>query len=405
MRRKYNDLLAKRAGMLTEAEILLKEGKREDYKAKMTEIGNINTEITEVKALIDEQDRQFLKQQETPGEAKDKALERAEILRKGGEVKFSANEVRKAITLATTTLAEPTGVGRDIRGGDAPISAIIDQVSVINLTGMGEYQEPYVLSELDAKAGTVASTAGVARTASTDPTFGVAQIKPYDMSVTSFVDRNIGNLTSADYYAKIYGMAMRAMRRKASTLIVNGDSETSHVMYGMKNAKNKAGADIFAGASVSAVDVNLLDTLYFAYGADTEVGGSARLLLTKADLKAIGQLRGTNEKRRLFTIEPDMANPNTGVIRDGGVVIPYTLCPDLTSLSTATASTSTAIQTMIYGNPLNYELGLFSDFTVRVDESYKAQERLLTILGDVMIGGNLVVDKGVVVATLPKSGS
>ena len=173
----------------------------------------------------------------------------------------------------------------------------------------------------------------------------------------------------------------------------------------LKIAKNKAGANIFASVDVSAVDVNLLDTLYFAYGADTEVAGSARLLLTKEDLKAIGQLRGTNEKRRLFTIEPDMANPNVGVIRDGGVVIPYTICPDLTSLSTATASTSAAIQTMIYGNPLNYELGLFSDFTVRVDESYKAQERLLTILGDVMVGGNLVVDKGVVVATLPKSGS
>ena len=100
MRRKYNDLLAKRAGMLTEAESLLKEGKREDYKAKMTEIGNINTEITEVKTLIDEQDRQFMQKQETPGEARDKALERAEILRKGGEVKFSAAEIRKAITLA-----------------------------------------------------------------------------------------------------------------------------------------------------------------------------------------------------------------------------------------------------------------------------------------------------------------
>ena len=296
-------------------------------------------------------------------------------------------------------------MGRDIRGGDAPLSAIIDQVSVVNLSGLGEYQEPYVISELDAKVGTVASTAGKARTASSDPTFGVAQIKPYDMSVTSFVDRNIGNLTPADYYAKIYGMALRAMRRKCSELIVNGDGESSHVFYGMKIAKNKAGSNIFASVDVSAVDVNLLDTLYFAYGADTEVAGSARLLLTKEDLKAIGQLRGTNEKRHLFTIEPDMANPNVGVIRDGGVVIPYTICPDLTSLSTATASASAAIQTMIYGNPLNYELGLFSDFTVRVDESYKAQERLLTILGDVMVGGNLVVDKGVVVATVPKSGS
>ena len=57
MRRKYNDLLAKRAGMLAEAETLLKDGKREDYKSKMAEIGNINDEITEVKAFIDEQDR------------------------------------------------------------------------------------------------------------------------------------------------------------------------------------------------------------------------------------------------------------------------------------------------------------------------------------------------------------
>ena len=405
MRRKYNDLLAKRAGILAEAESLLKEGKREEYTSKMTEIGNLNTELGEVKALIDEQDRKFMEKQDTPAEARDKALERAETLRKGGEVKFSAAEVRKAITLATATLAEPTGAGANIRGGDSAISSIIDQVSVVNLAGMGEYQEPYVLTEIDAKVGTVANTAGKARTASTDPTFGVAVIKPYDMSVTSFVDRNIGNLTPADYYAKIYGMAMRAMRRKVSELIVNGDGETSHVFYGMKNAKNKAGAAIYSSVNVSTVDVDLLDTLYFAYGADTELGGSARLLLTKTDLKAIGALRGTNEKRRLFTIEPDMANPNVGVIRDGGVVIPYTLCPDLTSLSGAAASAAADIQTMIYTNPLNFELGLFSDFTVRVDESYKAQERLLTILGDVMVGGNLVVDKGAVIATLAKTGS
>ena len=77
--------------------------------------------------------------------------------------------------------------------------------------------------------------------------------------------------------------------------------------------------------------------------------------------------------------------------------------PDLTSLSGATQSTSAAIQTMLYGDPGNYELGLFGDFTVRVDESIKGEERMLTILGDAMVGGNLIVDKGFVVATLPKS--
>ena len=80
MRRKYNDLLAKRAGMLTEAETLLKDGKREDYKSKMAEIGNINDEITEVKAFIDEQDRQFLERKDDPGEEKDKAAERGNTL-------------------------------------------------------------------------------------------------------------------------------------------------------------------------------------------------------------------------------------------------------------------------------------------------------------------------------------
>ena len=404
MRRKMNDLMAKRAGLLAEAETALKAENHELYKAKITAVGNINEEITEVKAFIDEQDRQFMAKAPDAREEAEKAQERGAALLKGGEVKFSADEVRKAVTLATGTLVEPTGVGSDVRdiiGG--AVSSIVDQVSVANLTGMGAYQEPYVISELTANANTVASEAGASRAASTDPTFGVAEIKPYELTVTSFVDRNLARLTPANYYAKIYNMAMRAMRRKLANLIVNGDAETTHVMYGIKNAVNKAGSTIYSTANVSAVDVNLLDSLYFAYGTDDALAPNARLLLTKADLKAIGQLRGTNEKRRLFTIEPDMGNPNTGIIRDGGVVIPYTICSDLTSLSGATASASGAIQTMCYGSPANYLLGLFGDFTIRVDESFKAQERLLTILGDAFVGGNLVADKGFVVATVPKS--
>lgn len=406
MRRKMNDLMAKRAGMLAEAESAYKSGDHDAYTAKMTAIGNINNEIGEVKALIDEQDRQFLAKAPDAKEEAEKAAERGNALMKGGEVKFSTAEVRKAITLATGSLVQPTGVGTDIHdivGG--AVSSIVDQVRVEDLSGMGAYQEPYVISELTANANTVASKAGSARTASTDPTFGIAEIKPYEMTVTSFVDRNLARLTPANYYAKVYSMAMKAMRRKLAGLIVNGDGETTHVMHGIKTATNKAGSAIYATENVSAVDVNLLDTLYFAYGTDDALEPNARLLLTKKDLKAIGKLRGTNEKKRLFAIEPDMGNPNVGIIRDGGVVIPYTICSDLTSLDGATASSSAAIQTMCYGSPANYLLGLFGDFTVRVDESYKAQERLLTILGDAFVGGNLVADKGFVVATVPKAGA
>lgn len=175
-------------------------------------------------------------------------------------------------------------------------------------------------------------------------------------------------------------------------------------MYGIKNAKNVAGSAIFASIDVTAIDENILDDLFFAYGNDDAVGQNARLYLTKADLKAIGKLRN-GDKERVFKVRPDAGNPNVGIIEDGGTSIPYTILPDLTSLSGATQSASAAIQTMLYGDPSNYELGLFGDFTVRVDESIKGEERMLTILGDTMIGGNLIVDKGFVVATLPKSGS
>ena len=135
---------------------------------------------------------------------------------------------------------------------------------------------------------------------------------------------------------------------------------------------------------------------------DEAIGQNARLLLNKTDLKAIGKLRNS-DKQRVFKINPATGNPNVGTIEDGGNIVPYTIVSDLTALSASTAG-SAAIQTMLYGDPANYELGLFGDYTVRVDDSVKAVERMVTILGDAMVGGNLIVDKGFVIANLPKSG-
>lgn len=405
-KKKLIDLADERANALSAAEQSLNSGNEADYNAAMERVSNLNTEIQRVQDLLAEQQKQLDRQQPSHAEMADMAGERGEALRRGGEVKFSAQEVRRAVmnsvTVATGTLVEPTGAGSNVRdplGNMA--SSIVDQVYVQDLTGLGAYMEPYVISELDAQGGKVTTTAGTARTQSTDPTFGVAVIKPYELTVTTFVDRNISNLTPANYYAKIYNMAMRALRRKLAGLIVNGDGQTTPDMYGIKNATNKAGSAIYAGVDVSKVDESLLDTLYFAYGSDAATGPAARLYLNKADLAAIGKLRN-NDKDRVFKIRPDSANANTGTIEDGGVIVPYTIVPDLTALSSSTAGAS-AIQTMVYGDPLNYELGLFGDYSIRVDESVKAVERMVAILGDVFVGGNLVVDKGFVVANLPKA--
>ena len=408
MKRKLIDLSNQRAQLLKDAEAALTAGNTADYDAAMEKVTNLNTEIQRIQNLLAEQERHLMEQQPTPAEARDMAEERGVALMRGDQVKFSAFEVRRAIlnqtTLATGSLVQPTGVGSEIRDplGNV-VSSIVDQVLVTDMSGMSSYMEPYVISELGANAGKVAALAGTARDAGTDPTFGIAEIKPYEINTTSYVDRNISNLSPANYYAKIQGMAMRAMRRKLAGLIVNGDGSASPTFYGMKTAKNQAGGNIYTTVTVSVVDVNLLDTLYFAYGSSDAMGPNARLLLTKEDLKAIGALRGANEKHRLFEIVPATGNPNTGTIRDSGVMIPYTICSDLTSLSTTTAGSAAAL-TMGYGDPINFEVGLFGDFTVRVDESVKAVERMHTILGDAMVGGNLIVDKGMVWASLPASG-
>ena len=398
MKRKLIDLSNQRAQLLKDAEAALTDGNTADYDAAMEKVTNLNTEIQRIQNLLTEQERRLMEQQPTGAEARDMAEERGAALMRGDQVKFSALEVRRGIlnqtTLATGSLVQPTGAGSEIRDplGNV-VSSIVDQVLVTDMSGMAGYMEPYVISELGANAGEVATLAGTARATGTDPTFGVAEIKPYEINTTSYVDRNISNLSPANYYAKIQGMAMRAMRRKLAGLIVNGDgSSSSPVFFGMKTAKNKAGGNIFATVEVSGVDVNLLDTLYFAYGSGDAMGANARLLLTKEDLKAIGALRGANEKRRLFEIIPDAGNPNTGTIRDGGLVVPYTIVSDLTSLSNGSGDALT----MGYGDPMNFEVGLFGDFTVRVDESVKAVERMHTILGDAMVGGNLIVDKGMV---------
>ena len=406
-RERLIDLSNQRTAALDAANTAMEAGNTADYDSAMQKVTNLNTEIKRVQDLITEQERVIDARQPSQAEMHDMAEDRANTLRNGGTVTFAQDEMRRfirnAVTLATETLAEPTGVDGTIRDamGNVP-GSIIDRVSVMDLTGLGNFLVPYSISDLTATGGKVKTNAGTARTAGSDPTLAYAELRPYEVNVTQYIDRNISRLTPVAYYNYIQSMAMRAMRRKVASLIVNGDGQSTPDMFGIKTAKNKAGAAICASVNVSGIDENIMDTLFYAYGSDEACGENAYLFLNKADLKAIGKLRNS-DKQRVFKINPTAGNPNTGTIEDGGNIVPYTIVSDLTALSASTAG-SAAIQTMLYGDPANYELGLFGDYTVRVDDSVKAVERMVTILGDAMVGGNLIVDKGFVIANLPKSG-
>ena len=370
LREKLIDLSNQRTAALEAANTAMEAGNTADYDSNMQKVTNLNTEINRVQDLITEQERVIDAHQPSQAEMHDMAEDRANTLRNGGTVTFAQDEMRRfirnAVTLATETLAEPTGVDGVIRDamGNVP-GSIIDRVSVMDLTGLGSFQVPYAISDLTATGGKVKTNAGTARTAGSDPTLGYAELRPYEVNVTQYIDRNISRLTPVAYYNYIQSMAMRAMRRKVASLIVNGDGQGTPDMFGIKNAKNKDGAAICASVNVSGIDENIMDTLFYAYGSDEACGENAFLLLNKLDLKAIGMLRNS-DKQKIFKMM--RTSSNEGVIDDSGSTTPYSIMKDLTAMSAETATTSPK-PTMIYGDPANYLLGLFGGFTIRIDES------------------------------------
>ena len=333
---------------------------------------------------------------------------RAAEMKNSGKITLTAQEVRRglvapiqrATTIATDSLAKPTGVGQNVEGTFNVVSSIVDEVRVMDCEGCGEWSEPYV----SANAAAGARTDGTAATAS-DPTFRVASIKPNLVNVTSYVSKNIEKLTPVNYVAKVQEIALVALRAKVGALIVNGDGSN---FYGIKTATNTKSEAIYDTLTMAldsskkgVIDEKTLRKIVLSYGGDENVGASARLYLNKSDLIAFGDVRGS-DKKPVYEITPDAGNPNTGIIKDGGLAVPYTINSNLTALAGTAQSNTAVTNTMVYGDPANYELGLFGDYTIEVSKDYKFAEGLLTVMGEVLAGGNLIKHNGFLVCQIAK---
>ena len=397
-RRQLNDLIAQRQQQLTAAETALEAHNHEEYNSAMERVTNMNAEIKRLQDLIAEQDRQFAAPAapQSAAEQRDAMEARVEALRRGDAVNYDLRTLLSGIrggmlatvTVGTETVVMPEGAGSIIHGGDRPICSIVDLVHTIDATGMGSFVEPYVAAEMAAKGAKVKTAAGTLR-GETDPTFRTAKISPYEVTTTSFVDRNLANMSPAAYDAKIQQLAFRALRKKLSELILLGDGQASPEFFGITTAKNTKGESIFKALPLAALDEDALNELVFSYGGDEEVGGDARLFLDRADLKTLGAIRGAADLNRVFGITKTAGSTSMGEITDGGLIVPYGLASALKDKNQ-----------LVYGDPKNFELAFFGGMTVRIDESYKAGERMNTVLGDVIVGGNIIEHEGFVVGTV-----
>lgn len=342
----------------------------------------LTTLETESRTLLEElqgiqqtaQARQQLRQQIAAGagnpissnHAKPSAEERsANAFVQSHRMSIDAEQSRAAL-ISSGKLATPTKVEgiNDIVG--AHVSSIIDLVKVTNCTGMANYRVAYVVADADA-AGTQTEGQSAGEGGAT---YGFVDIKPESVAVVDYISKQAKKQTPLLYSNKVREQALIALRKKAAEIVTEALQESTLVTT--------------ATGSGAAIGDKTLRNIALSYGGDESIVGGAVLILNKADLLSFGDVRGTNEKKAVYDITPDSANPNTGTIKDGGLSVRYCI------------NSKVPAGTMYYGNPKALELGLFSDYEVKVSEDYAIVKLMDTIVGDVELGAAVVVQGGFV---------
>lgn len=275
-------------------------------------------------------------------------------------------EETRAVLVSSGTIATPTEVDGINENGFAGVSSIIDLVKVVNCEGMGKNRVAYTKTDATAAEQTEGATAGGTGTA-----FGFVDISAESVAILDAISKQTKKQSPLQYEAKVKEKAMLALRKKAAEIV------TEKVLA----------STLVTALSVSALNENAIREIVLNYGGDEGVDGAAYLFLNKADLVTLGKVRGTNDKKAVFEIIPD-ENPNTGVIKDGGTIVKYCLNKNLTA------------GTLLYGQPKNIELDLFSNYEIAVSEDFYFDKLMDAIRGDVELGADVVAQGGIVKVTV-----
>lgn len=293
---------------------------------------------------------------------------RAQQFAKTGRMGVAVSETR-ATLISGGKIATPTEVG-GINDAFNQVSSIVDMVKVVDCEGMGAYKVAYEIASATAATQTEGADANAS-----DPNFAYVEITPVTEAVVSTISKQVRKQSPLNYTQKVQESALTALRKRAAKIITDKIIASTLV-------------EKLTGV---AIDEKTLRKVALNYGGNEAIMGGAVLFLNKTDLIALGDVRGTSDKKPVYEITPDTGNPNTGVIKDGGLSVRYCINSNQTA------------GTLIYGDPHCCELALFSNYEIAVSEDRNIEKLMLTIVGDVELGCGVTVNKGFVVATAAAS--
>lgn len=342
---------------------------------KQAELDEVNAQIEELDKPADPQPQRnklgFMKREERNGGQQ--TMNREEMEKRAKEFATSGkmtikNEETRALLVSSGKIATPTGVKETINELNNEVSSIVDMVDIVDCEGMGSNKITY---EFTAPTGGVTAEGAAYQAGETVTDF--VTTTPQTVTVISQISKQVTKQSPVQYQAKVQKNALAALRKKVSALIIE---------------KLSASTLCVKMNDLTKIDEKTLRAVALNYGGDENVMGNATLFLNKQTLVALGDVRGTNEKKAVYEIIPNASNPNKGIIKDGGLSVEYVL------------NSNVAANTLIYGQALKFELDVYSDYEIKVSEDFAFDKGMLTIRGDVELDGAVVFKDGFVIATI-----
>ena len=266
----------------------------------------------------------------------------------------------RSVLVSSGKLALPKAVANEIGELPAVVSSIVDDVDAIDATGTGTWEFPY--RKTDAAAAAVTEGSAIGGTAGT---FDKVTISPEAWGILDEISNQVKKMTPVNYQQSIQNNAYLALRREARNKIVT----------------KVLASTLLETVAGMALDATYIRKLVLGYDADESVAGNAKLYINKADLQTLGAIRGTNEKKAVFEIE--FTDANNGTIKDGAMLVPFSICAALTA------------GTQLYGNPRTIKMLMWDNYEVSTDDGGDYFKRnMLGIRGLQTAGAGLAIWHG-----------
>ena len=287
--------------------------------------------------------------------------------------------LKKRSILSTGKIAKPS----DVDGIDDNFQGAYGILNEFRVMDAGQVSE-IKLAYMKTRPSLAAETEGTAPTENS-PTFDYVTLTPKTRNGVVYISKAIDRYTPLDYERAVLEEVIPAMLTDAEETAIAGfgtcKDSSSALMVQAIAIQNSTGA----------IDQDTLRTILINFKRGENVRGTPTLFLTQAQLVEFGKVRGTNEKRPLYTITFDPNNSRRGTLSEGGSMVNFVIC--------------TGITKMVLGQLDGYTLALWGDYRVEVDGSYKFAEGLNTIRYEYTAAGSVRVPNCFAEITLSKAGA